>query len=236
MWLPLGNQTSCNFLGFLHLVGTVGTPMYSVNLNIYYYYLVKQNMRQEDFRKKIEPWLHGVPVVWSIVGGIYIWIAKLINPSPSGGCFIATAPLGCAKNDDVECFRGQKQMLVTMAYLGIPLVLCLIISIALLIAIWHKVRAQEIRMDRYRIRRVSVNLQVSLNDDEDDDNGNGIFSKAFRKVQKWRQKRELKKRTECNSRAFLWSAIWYGVAFMITFTFPYIGKLNFLMPWMRCVI
>ncbi len=104
MWLPLGNQASCSVLTFLHVVGTVGVTMYSLNINIYYFYLVKRNMKEKDFRKKIEPFLHAVPILWTIAGAIYIWAAKLMNPTTvMGACFIAATPLGCNRDDEVGC-------------------------------------------------------------------------------------------------------------------------------------
>lgn len=233
MWLPLGNQASCNILTFVHIIGTVGVTMYSLNINIYYFYLVKRNMREEDFRKRIEPWLHTFPALWSISGAIYIWAAKLMNPTTTlGACFISATPLGCNKDDKIDCEgAGDKVFLITMVYMGIPLILCLVISIALLIAIWHKVRSQEKRMDKYRLRRVSFKMHVSLKDQEslelldveketDGDGKNAILKALRERINRRRQM----KRTPSKSREFLSSAYWYAAAFMITFTFPYIGK------------
>lgn len=238
MWLPLGNQASCNVLTFLHILGTVGVTMYSLNINIYYFYLVKRNMREKDFREKIEPFLHAVPALWCISGAIYIWAAKLMNPTTNmGSCFIAATPLGCNKDDEVDCEgAGDKVFLITMIYMGCPLVFCFALSIVLLVAIWHKVRSQEKRMDKYRFKRVSFKMRVSLKDQEslevldveketDGDGGNAILKALKERINNRRQL----KRTPSKSREFLTCAFWYAAAFMITFTFPYIVTISGLM-------
>eukprot|EP00554_Chaetoceros_debilis_P016210 CAMPEP_0194123900 /NCGR_PEP_ID=MMETSP0150-20130528/56459_1 /TAXON_ID=122233 /ORGANISM="Chaetoceros debilis, Strain MM31A-1" /LENGTH=644 /DNA_ID=CAMNT_0038817367 /DNA_START=59 /DNA_END=1993 /DNA_ORIENTATION=+ len=231
MWLHLGNQTSCNVLTFLHILGTVGVTMYSLNINIYYFYLVKRNMKEKDFREKIEPFLHAVPALWSISGAIYFWAAKLMNPSTvMGTCFIAATPLGCNKDDEVDCEgAGDKVFLITMLYMGCPLVLCFALSIVLLVAIWYKVRSQEKRMDKYRFKRVSFKMRVSLKDQESlevldvEKEGDGDGSNAILKALKARiNHRRQMKRTPSKSREFLTCAFWYAAAFVITFTFPFI--------------
>ena len=78
--LAFGNQTSCNILTFIQIIGVVGTPMYSVSLNMYYLYLIKYNMRERTFRRKIEPYVHGIPAVWTLSGAIFALVSQMYNP------------------------------------------------------------------------------------------------------------------------------------------------------------
>jgi len=247
VWLPLGNQVSCRILGFLHIVGTLGSPIYSANLNIYYFYLIQKNMREEQFRKRIEPWLHLFPALWSIAVGTFLLAAKMINPGQSGACFIAATPPGCNTNNEVDCEGfGERQFLISLMCVGIPIVLCLIVSFCLLGAIWHKIRSQEKKMDKYRLRRVSVKMQLSLhlenqvvsntNADSSDHNNTEIVEgndstfdlaasvKALTERKLRRQGSNRLKTTPSKSREFFWSAIWYALAFIITFALPFVGK------------
>ncbi len=66
-WLALGNQTSCQVLGFFHFAGHNGSLFYNLSLNIFYLCLVKYNVKKDCYRHRIEPFLHGLPVAWSII-------------------------------------------------------------------------------------------------------------------------------------------------------------------------
>ncbi len=231
MWLPLGNQTSCEILGFLHIIGSEGTMIYSANLNIYYYYLIRQNMRHEVFSKKIEPWLHSITILWTIVGGIYVWADKLINPSVYGGCFLAPYPAGCvsSNDDDLGCITGRNRKQVAIIYMAIPCVFAIVISMASLIAIWWKIRSQETRMNRYSMNSVSYRMRSSLDNSLNNRIGDedGKVRKAWRLVKVWFECRVRQGRREQrvnNSSVFLCRAICYATAFFITFGFPLFGK------------
>ncbi len=206
--------------------------MYSVNLNIYYYYLIRQNMRDDIFSKKIEPWLHGVTLLWTIVGGIYIWADKLINPTIFGGCFLAPYPAGClfSNDDDLECVTGHNQKQVMMIYMAVPCVFTIVISTVLLLAIWWKIRSQELRMNRYSLNRVSYRMRSSLEDSLNNrtDDEDRKLGKTWRQVKTWYERRRTRRtgRRSSNSRVFLWRAVWYAVAYFVTFTFPLLCKLS----------
>ncbi len=78
--ISLGNQASCNFLTYFQVIGIVGTPMYSLSLNIYYLFVVKYSMREQKFRRKVEPFIHAIPAIWTFGGATFALVSKMFNP------------------------------------------------------------------------------------------------------------------------------------------------------------
>jgi hypothetical protein len=81
--LALGTQASCDLLTYIQIVGVVGTPMYSLSLNIYYLFVIKYRMRERHFRRKVEPFIHIIPALWTLGGATFALFSKMFNPGKS---------------------------------------------------------------------------------------------------------------------------------------------------------
>ena len=70
---------------------------------------VKYRVPQNVFAQKEEKWGHAGIIALAILFPTVALFRKEINPSTSTGilCFIATYPLECAFNDEIECERGE---------------------------------------------------------------------------------------------------------------------------------
>eukprot|EP00956_Cyclotella_meneghiniana_P022223 scaffold41709_cov26-Cyclotella_meneghiniana.AAC.1 len=91
VWSARGNQATCSIYGFVVILGMDLTLYYSCSLNIYYLILIKYNKSGAYIRKKVEPFLHGIPIslglIWSIIG----LVDKNYNAGESGQC--STTPI-----------------------------------------------------------------------------------------------------------------------------------------------
>ncbi len=86
IWNAKGNQATCNVQGFLTGFGVVGGLFYNAALNLYYLSVVKYEKKEEFIRTKIEPFLHFVPIVGSLIESIYLLIGKHFNDDGFGVC------------------------------------------------------------------------------------------------------------------------------------------------------
>ena len=157
-WFALGNQTSCNILGFLHFAGLNGALLYNLSLNIYYLCLVKHNMMASFYRQRVEPFLHGVPIVWGVVSASIIVFTGHMNPAFAGDCLIAPYPVNCLDKPGVECIRGLHTYLFRMLFSTVPRFIVLALTLITLCMLWWTVRAREKKMDKYRLSMVSFRM------------------------------------------------------------------------------
>jgi hypothetical protein len=158
-WLALGNQTSCNVLGFLHFAGINGALLYNLSLNIYYICLIKYNMKAKFYSNRIEPILHGAPIIWGIVSASIIVGTGHMNPAYVGDCLIAPYPVNCLDKPGVQCIRGMHAHLYRMVFSTLPRFIVLALIIVTLGMLWWTVKAKEMKMDKYRMSMVSFRMQ-----------------------------------------------------------------------------
>ena len=79
VWNARGNQASCTVQGFLTNVGVAATLCYSCSLNLYCLAIVKHNKTETYIRTKIEPFLHGIPILLALVYGITYLVSQNYN-------------------------------------------------------------------------------------------------------------------------------------------------------------
>ncbi|CAB9504878.1 expressed unknown protein [Seminavis robusta] len=95
-----GNFSTCVMQGFF-IQFYVVSSFYSVSLAIYYTVVLRYNW-SEDQVKKLEPYLHSIPLLWGFATGIIGISLKLYNPAGLW-CWISPFPGGCSGD---ECIRG----------------------------------------------------------------------------------------------------------------------------------
>ena len=144
-WAALGNDTTCKIQGFLFLFSIVSTPLYNLALCIYFLCVIKYSMADERFSRVVEPYLHGVPILYGLGTAIYTLSIGYINPS-STLCWIS--PPDNPRGDD---FGRNLAWIIN----GGPLFAIFLITVAIMCMIWWNVYKQEKTMERYRFQLTS---------------------------------------------------------------------------------
>jgi len=147
-----GNTLSCNIQGLSLHIGFAGVPMYTLSLCLYYLCIIKMNMNDADFSKRVEPYLHLIGILWTFAGGAACWMSGSFNVLEAGNmCWYTPLPADCVSNDEIECIRGQAAFTYGWIFGGSNFVtLCGIIYC--LNGVCRAVVAQEKRNDKYRFR------------------------------------------------------------------------------------
>lgn len=100
----MGNEQSCEAIGFFTILGSLAVPWYTLHLTYYFLKRVKYKVTPKDFAKKEEKWLHILIWTYSSAVAIYALAKGQINPTRGGSmCYITASPVGCI---DKECTRG----------------------------------------------------------------------------------------------------------------------------------
>ena len=148
----LGNTHTCNAQGLFALFGIVTMFSYNVSLCVYYACAIAIAMKEETIIRKIEPFLHVIPVVLGLICSLPPLLVGQYNPAVGNvsWCFSQPYPSECAFEEDLECVRGLKPK----GNVSVPLVLLISLSfltiVASLLSVWFKVRNNESALTRMR--------------------------------------------------------------------------------------
>ena len=85
VWNASGTLTTCSIQGIVFYCGTFGGLLYHCSLNLYYMIVVKFNASDEFIQSKVEPWLHGIPIVLTLVLMVAPLLADGYNVDTIGG-------------------------------------------------------------------------------------------------------------------------------------------------------
>jgi len=106
VWNARGNQDTCSAQGFLQSVGALSTVLYSCSINLYCLAVVKYQT-SDEFIRKIEPFLHGAPIMLSLVINITLLVKKHFNDRGGGVCYAPVYnPPHCIGYEDGEIREG----------------------------------------------------------------------------------------------------------------------------------
>jgi len=157
----LGNNFTCSLQGFAFWFGSSIAFLYCAGLSIYYLCYVKYKMKDDQIKKCIEPLIHTLIFLFSIVGPVTFVVNKRFNPTPlKAWCTATSYPWWCGLNDPTyhpsECMlRGETTQFAirmrryltyhyTSAYFATFLII--IVSMALIV---RYVRHQEECIQKY---------------------------------------------------------------------------------------
>ena len=167
-WNAHGNMLTCNLQGFLIVMG-FSAPMYNCSICIYYLAIVKYNKKDEYIRKKIEPWLHGLSILYPLSGAILGIVMKAMNPFGSFCIVLKTYdPPHCEDCEygqirdearfNIPCRRGgaHAPLLLNMCVILIILISPIIITATLYIM--HQAVAKNARNMRRRYGAGSLQI------------------------------------------------------------------------------
>jgi hypothetical protein len=118
----IGNVHTCEAVGFVEQWG-VAAVMYNASLSIYYLVRIKYGWTPTRIKRRAEPWLHIVPLVFALATSVACLALDLFN-SGLFDCWIAPYPQGCLeswRNDGVTtCERGNNASLYIWVFDLIP--------------------------------------------------------------------------------------------------------------------
>jgi len=148
----IGNQQTCTAQAFFGQAG-LATVAYNCTLAFYYLLVVKYGMTEKEIAKRIEKWMHALPVViWLSTGAAGIAL-EVFNPA-FFDCWIAPVPINCAaygeKGDDrPPCTRGYLAPIFQWAIYYAPVWFMILLVTAIMLAVYCSVAQTEKKNDRY---------------------------------------------------------------------------------------
>jgi len=131
-----GNRTTCNIQGFTFTMGSVCASVYNAILCIYYLCAIRFRMKDEQFRKHIEPYLHLVSIVGGSLAALGAFRNQLLNPSPVKytWCAPSTYPWWCDGDD--QCLSGRFLVGFRLLFVAI-IVVSVIVVVSLAMIVCH---------------------------------------------------------------------------------------------------
>ncbi len=70
-WGAVGNDLTCSILGSAVTIGSLGSCGYSASLTVYFFLAIRLEMSDAEIKKRVEPFLHAIPIVYIAVVLIY---------------------------------------------------------------------------------------------------------------------------------------------------------------------
>jgi hypothetical protein len=147
VWGALGNETTCHIQGLLFVATIVSIPFYNLSLCIYSLCVIKHSMRDEDFSRRIEPYLHAIPFIFGSFSAIYTLSKGYVNAT-GNMCFIRSE----SKEGD-ECSKKILLYLIVIPYIIVLMAMMLFMGM-----IFWTVWMQDRTMDQYRFRGGNSNI------------------------------------------------------------------------------
>ncbi len=118
--LPVNTTPACTAGGFLIQFGSVIGFIYAASLQVQYVLVIKYGWKDKRLRK-LEPWLHLVPILFGLGTSITGLVLKLYNPA-NWNCWIAPLPHNCTTSywvnhyepsmEKTDCVRGDVSVLL----------------------------------------------------------------------------------------------------------------------------
>jgi len=159
VWNASGNELTCNIQGFVALAGTISSLFYNCSLNLFSLACVKYNLPDSYIRRKVEPFLHGVPIAFALIISITLLVEQNINDNGGGNCIAAVyTPPHCIGYEDgepregfnIECGRGHDGAVLLWYLFGLGMLFLVPLTIATSLGmIYRSVSKQENNMASY---------------------------------------------------------------------------------------
>ena len=98
-----GNTQTCSAQAFFTQLG-LGSFCYSQMLMLYFVLVIRYNTRETVMERRVEPFMHLVPIAFYLGSAIAGLVLGVFNPS-GNSCWVGTYPPGCEYEPDVQCER-----------------------------------------------------------------------------------------------------------------------------------
>ena len=232
-WGSYGNYYSAQVFTVFLLFGLIGSQLYNVGLSLYYFFLLRKNYRERQFKTKVEPFIHIFIFVWALSGVISVLVTRSINPL-FGTYWVFPYPIHCKLYEQVKCIRGEDAPVLSIIYVFSTALVSLVANFVLLGAIWWKVRSQSKRMEKYRIRNITAARSSTLSTLRKSKNSTdtsstlgqpkpgGVLAQALAKRSEKANKRQ--EEELARARLFLIQSWLYGLVFLLCYVGPFVGE------------
>ena len=233
IWNASGNTATCTAQGFILFLGLMASQLYNCSLCLYYLIIIKYNKKDDYIRKFVEPWLHAVPILISLIGGITIAAKKAFNAGYTN-CSIRPDPPGCIGSDLLECKRGGDAKTLLLVFATIPYITVPCVIASTMGIMYYTARQNEKKMKGYGIHTLRLNtatttVSSNMNDKTESSNENissfqklrmffRLSSSASSASSQSSRPRKLNKQ----SKAVLQKALAYSLAYLATFICAFI--------------
>ena len=171
-----GNVGTCTALGLFLTAGIAIAYSYNCKICCYYLSIITFNKNDDYIKRNLEPWFHGVPIVFAVVTGIIGLIMKQYNNNGLGGCYLTSYhPPHCRgvangiipEGFAIPCGRGDTEsgnLFKLVGYL-VPLTIVPTIIVGTMITMHRTVRKIERKMRNYgatslRLRASRIQARV----------------------------------------------------------------------------
>ncbi len=253
VWNAMGNQATCNVQGFLMFTGTYGGLFYNSTLNLYYLAVVRFEKNEEYIRTKIEPFLHGVPIVVTLIFSLTMLVKEHFNDDGFGNCiwpdFYAPHCENGYESEElraagfkIPCGRGLQGSHIAMLSGMVLMFIPIFIMITSLGLIYRSVRKTERKLEKYKFtlhqsqnNRSSVWSSIRLSMHSMTASMRWSKSPSTRSLANGHQENEpvvhvgnRSNNTRSQSRAVMRKALCYSFAWLASFGFFLIGMMIML--------
>jgi len=233
IWNAKGNTTTCQMQGFFIFIGSMAAPLYNCSLCWYYVFVVKFQKKDDYIKKTVEPFLHGIPIIFSLIGAVTILVNGAFNANMSF-CFIGTDPT-C---DDFDCISSFDAKMLFIIFSAAPYIILPIVILVTMGIMFQAVLAQEKTRKRYGsiVLRGNIKSRIALMSESSEDtskkgNMKILLSKmnSVTSTSSVRSSRETTRNNPKMSRLILNRALAYSFGFIFTYTLPMIISINTLL-------
>ena len=225
VWGARGNQATCTLNGLLVGFGLAMTIFYNCSLNVYYVFAVRYNRGDIFIKKKVEPLLHGFPLLLALVRSVTILIQESYNDAGAGNCNSSPEyyPPHCIGYEDGEvrpgftipCGRGNGKSFTYYSGLVYGFTAPIIVIVSMII-IYRAVSKQEKRMARFGEGSLRQPVDSSRTASSSRSNARSLISSIRSSI----TSRNNSTRNTQNSRAVLHKAFAYTMAFFLAWGWP----------------
>ena len=222
----------------------MAAPLYNCFICYYYLCVVRHNRKGAEtyIAKKIEPFLHAIPIAFSLIGAITIIAMDSFHPNMTY-CYIGTNPT-C---DGLDCVRKRGD--VARVLFGIfsagPYIVLPCVIVGTMTAIYRTVLTQEKTRNQYggvaalksNIKARKKNSSTCMTTEEDTAESSKSLQNILANLKSWRESRKTSKADSSNSKRravtknsqhILHKAMAYSIAFLLTYMFPIIISIRTL--------
>ena len=230
IWNAHGSVASCEAQGFFIFVGSMAAPLYNCSMCFFYLAVLKYNKKQDFITNKIEPFLHAVPIVFSLIGAFTILGLKAFNPNMTY-CFIGPDPT-C---DDIDCDRIKDSSALFYVFSAAPYIILPCVIVFTMSAIYRLVLTQEKKLEKYGIgalrnlkKKAAAAAAAKAEENKPKEKESKTIRNFFRRKSKKEEDVAVRKKRK-QSRVILNTAFSYSLAFLFSYLLPMVISIRTLL-------
>jgi len=190
-----GNNVTCTLQGFLIQLG-FGVPFYNLSLCLYHCLVIRFNVTDATITKRLEPFLHAVPVLFPLTTALSGIPLEFYN-FKGAICYIESSPWACRYGGN--CTRNPHSLVFEFWLAGFWLILIGCSVIVFMTLVYCSVRQRERAMSQFNFRTRD---------------GTVVLSSSY--IQLCKDKRETGIQAFLYVAAFIITYLWSGINYFFT--------------------